>query len=248
MKWNMGWMHDVLDFLAYDPVYRKYHHDLLTFGLLYAFHENFVLPLSHDEVVYGKRSLLSKMPGDVWQKFANLRLLYGFMYGHPGKKHLFMGGEFGQWDEWDHRRSLDWHLTQIEPHGKLQAYVRDLNRLYRSEPALHEVDFQHWGFEWIDFRDTDQGVVSFLRRAKDGRNFIVFVCNFTPVPRSGYRVGVPEPGFYREALNSDSDANGGGNLGNRGGAQAELGPWHGRPCSVRLTIPPLGVLILKRSE
>lgn len=248
MKWNMGWMHDILDYLANDPVHRKFHNDHLTFGLLYAFQENFVLPLSHDEVVHGKRSLLNKMPGDMWQKFANLRLLFGFMYGHPGKKLLFMGGEFGQWDEWDHRRSLDWHLTQFEPHWKLQAYVRDLNRLYRSEPALYEVDFQHWGFEWIDFRDTDQGVVAFMRRAKDGRNFIVFICNFTPVPRFDYRIGVPKPGLYREVLNSDSDAYGGSNLGNWGEVKAEAIPWHGRPFSVRLTAPPLGVLALKRSE
>ncbi|MBI2950786.1 1,4-alpha-glucan branching protein GlgB [bacterium] len=248
MKWNMGWMHDILDYMSHDPVHRKFHHDHLTFGLLYAFHENFVLPLSHDEVVYGKRSLLSKMPGDAWQKFANLRLLYGFMYGHPGKKHLFMGGEFGQWDEWDHRKSLDWHLLQSDPHRRLQAYVRDLNRLYRSEPALYEVDFHHRGFEWIDFRDTDQGVVSFLRRAKDGRDFVVFVCNFTPVPRLDYRVGVPAPGFYRELINSDAEVYGGGNVGNWGEVQAEAIPWHGRDYSVRLAVPPLAVLILKRSE
>ncbi len=248
MKWNMGWMHDILDYMSHDPVHRKFHHDHLTFGLLYAFHENFVLPLSHDEVVYGKRSLLSKMPGDAWQKFANLRLLYGFMYGHPGKKHIFMGGEFGQWDEWDHRKSLDWHLLQFDPHRRLQAYVRDLNRLYRSEPALYEVDFHHRGFEWIDFRDTDQGVVSFLRRAKDGQDFVVFVCNFTPVPRLDYRVGVPAPGFYRELINSDAEVYGGGNVGNWGEVQAEAIPWHGRDYSVRLAVPPLAVLILKRSE
>ena len=245
LKWNMGWMHDVLNYMALSPVYRKYHHDYLTFGLLYAFHENFVLPLSHDEVVHGKGSLLGKMPGDDWQKFANLRLLYGFMYGHPGKKLLFMGAEFGQWDEWDHRKSLDWHLTQSDPHRKLQDYVRDLNQLYRSEPALFGLDFEAAGFEWIDLHDTEQGVVSFLRRAEDRRQFVIFVLNFTPVPRFDYRVGVPETGFYRELMNSDAEAYGGGNIGNEGGVWADNIPWHGRAFSIGLTVPPLVALILK---
>jgi 1,4-alpha-glucan branching enzyme len=248
MKWNMGWMHDTLRFMSHDPVHRKYHHEDITFGLLYAFHENFILPLSHDEVVHGKGSLLGRMPGDMWRKFAGLRLLYGFMYGHPGKKLLFMGAEFGQWDEWDHRRSLDWHLTSHEPHRRLQAYMRDLNRVYRSEPALHEVDFEPGGFEWIDLHDTDQGVVSFLRRARDPGDFVVFVLNFTPVPRFGYRVGVPEGGYYREILNSDSEAYWGSNLGNAGGVESEDLPWHGRTHSVDLTLPPLAMLALKRSR
>ena len=248
MKWNMGWMHDVLEYMGRDPIHRKYHHGNLTFGLLYAFHENFILPLSHDEVVHGKRSLLSKMPGDAWQKFANLRLLYAYMYGHPGKKLLFMGGEFGQWDEWDHRRSLDWHLTGFDEHRKLQDYVRDLNRLYRSEAALYEVDFEHDGFEWIGLHDTDDSVVAFLRRGRDRRDFVVFVGNFTPVPRFEYRIGVPEPGYYRELINSDSEGYGGSNVGNLGGVRAEAVPWHGRDFSVKLTVPPLGAMFLRTCD
>ncbi len=248
LKWNMGWMHDTLEYFSADPVHRKFHHNNLTFSLLYAFHENFVLPLSHDEVVHGKASLLSKMPGDLWQKFANLRLLYGFMYGHPGKKLLFMGGEFGPWREWNHDESLDWHLLQFDSHRLLQEYLRDLNRLYRTERAFYEIDFQWTGFEWIDFRDWEESIVSFLRRAKNPRDFLVFVCNFTPVPRSGYRIGVPEPGRYREILNSDSAAYGGSNLGNAGGATAEPMPWQGRPYSLNLNLPPLGILVLKPEE
>ena len=246
LKWNMGWMNDILTYMAEDPVHRNYHHTLLTFGLLYAFHDNFILVLSHDEVVHEKRSLLDKMPGDLWQKFANLRLLYGFMYGHPGKKLLFMGGEIGQWREWHPRTSLDWHLLGHEPHRKLQAFVRDLNRLYRSEPALYELDFDPAGFEWIDCQDTDNSVVSFLRRAKDPEQFLVFVCNFTPIPRYGYRIGVPAPGFYAEVLNSDSEIYGGSNVGNWGGVHADPRPWQWRPYSVELTLPPLGVMVLKR--
>lgn len=246
LKWNMGWMHDMLSYMALDPVHRSYHHNNLTFGLIYAFNENFVLPLSHDEVVHGKGSLLSKMSGDDWQKFANLRCLYTYMYGHPGKKLLFMGGEFGQWREWDHDQSLDWHLLSEGPHHKgLQTLVRDLNRLYRSEPALYEVDFEPAGFEWIDFHDWQRSIVSFLRRAKDPDDFVVVVCNFTPVPRHDYRVGVPIAGDYVEVLNSDHAIYGGSNLGNGGGVTAEAIPDHGRPFSLRLTLPPLCGLILK---
>jgi 1,4-alpha-glucan branching enzyme len=246
LKWNMGWMHDVLDYMRHDPVHRRYHHGRLTFGLLYAWHENFILPLSHDEVVYGKGSLRAKMPGDDWQGFANLRALYGFMYGHPGKKLLFMGGEFGQSHEWNHDASLDWHLLEQGPyHRGLQRLVRDLNRLYRAEPALHQVDFEPAGFEWMDCADADHGVVAFVRRARDPRDFVLVVCNFTPVPRRGYRVGVPAEGFYRELLNTDGEAYGGGNMGNAGGAWAEPRPWTGQAWSLALTLPPLAVLMLK---
>jgi 1,4-alpha-glucan branching enzyme len=246
LKWNMGWMHDVLDYMRHDPVHRPYHHDRLTFGLLYAWHENFVLPLSHDEVVYGKGSLHGKMPGDGWQRFANLRALYGFMYGHPGKKLLFMGGEFGQMREWSHDTSLDWHLLGQGPyHRGLQALVRDLNGVYRTEPALHEVDFEPAGFEWMDCSDAQQSVVAFVRRARDPRNLVLVVCNFTPVPRHGYRVGVPVEGFYRELLNTDAGFYGGSNLGNAGGVRAEPRPWAGQPWSVTLTLPPLAVLMLR---
>jgi 1,4-alpha-glucan branching enzyme len=245
LKWNMGWMHDMLRYFSIDPVYRKHEHNHITFGLLYAFTENFVLVLSHDEVVHGKRALLDKMPGDLWQKFANLRAFYGYMYGHPGKKMLFMGGEFGQWCEWNHDASLEWHLLQHEPHQGLQRWVRDLNRLYRAEPALHELDFEWTGFQWIDFNDTDQSVVAFVRRARRGEDFVVCVCNFTPVPRHGYRIGVPAPGRYRELLNSDAAVYGGGNVGNLGGAEAEPIPWHGHHQSVSLTLPPLAVVFLK---
>ncbi|MEK6569492.1 MAG: alpha amylase C-terminal domain-containing protein, partial [candidate division NC10 bacterium] len=213
---------------------------------LYAFTENFVLPLSHDEVVHGKGSLLGKMPGDIWQQFANLRCLYAYMYGHPGKKLLFMGGEFGQWREWDHDQSLDWHLLEQGPHHKgVQRLVRDLNKLYRSQPALFEVDFDPTGFEWIDCRDGQQSVVSFLRRAKNPDDFVVFASNFTPVPRFGYRAGVPIGGYYRELLNSDAAIYGGSNLGNIGGTMAEAVPAHGHSFSVVLTLPPLATVVLK---
>jgi 1,4-alpha-glucan branching enzyme len=245
MKWNMGWMHDTLEYFSRDPVYRKYHHNNLTFSLLYAFSENFILPLSHDEVVHGKRSLLDKMPGDMWQKFANLRTLYGFMYGHPGKKLLFMGGEIGQWDEWHFDKSLDWNLLKFEPHRALQKYTKDLNRIYRSEPSLYQLDSEHNGFEWIDFHDVEGSVISFLRRAKSHDDFTVFVCNFTPVPRSNYRTGVPELGFYKEILNSDSSLYGGSNMGNAGGVYADNVRKHHRPYSIKLTLPPLSVLIFK---
>jgi 1,4-alpha-glucan branching enzyme len=245
MKWNMGWMNDTLVYFSKDPVHRKFHHNNLTFSLLYAFTENFMLPLSHDEVVHGKRSLLDKMPGDMWQKFANLRALHGFMYGHPGKKLLFMGGEFGQWDEWNFEKSLDWHLLEFEPHKGLRRFVRDLNSIYRSEPSLYEIDFDYTGFEWIDFHDVEGSVISFLRRAKDRDDFTVFVCNFTPIPRTGYRIGVPAPGFYKEILNSDSAFYWGSNMGNSGGAYAEEVPFQYRPCSINITLPPLSTLIFK---
>jgi 1,4-alpha-glucan branching enzyme len=244
-KWNMGWMNDVLRYMSKDPVHRKYHHSDLTFGMLYAYHENFVLPLSHDEVVHGKRSLLDKMPGDAWQKFANLRLLLGFMYGHPGKKLLFMGGEFGQWGEWDCERSLDWHLLEQPAHQGLRSLVGDLNRLYRTHPALHRTDADPQGFEWIDCQDLENSAYTFLRRDPQGEDLLVFAGNFTPVPREGYRVGVPRGGYYRELLNTDSALYGGGDWGNEGGREAEPVPWHGRPWSLCLRLPPLGLLILR---
>ncbi len=245
MKWNMGWMHDMLEFFAKEAIYRKYHHDLLTFAMLYAFHENFILPLSHDEVVHGKAALLPKMPGDAWQKSANLRLLYSYMFAQPGKKLLFQGGEFGQWNEWFEGASLDWHLCAYEPHRGLLELVRRLNQLHVREPALHDLDFDGAGFRWISFSDTDNTVVAFMRMARDPRDHVVCVFNCTPVPRRDYRIGVPEWGFYRELMNSDSAFYGGSNLGNAGGVQSEAVPWHNLPCSLRVTLPPLGALFFK---
>jgi 1,4-alpha-glucan branching enzyme len=246
LKWNMGWMHDMLAYMGLDPVHRSYHHNSVTFSLLYAFSENFILPLSHDEVVHGKRSLLDRMPGDVWQRFANLRCLYGYMYGHPGKKLLFMGGEFGQWREWDHERSLDWHLLRDgRLHAGLQRLVADLNRLYRSQPALFERDFDHAGFEWLDCHDWQQSIVSFVRRAKDPEDLVVVVANFTPVPRHGYRIGVPCGGFYRELLNTDAAIYGGSNVGNHGGVTAVPRTERGPGFSLELTLPPLAAIVLK---
>ncbi len=245
MKWNMGWMHDTLNYFSLDPVYRKYHHDQLTFSIWYAFHENFVLPFSHDEVVHGKGSLLGKMPGDDWQKFANLRLMFGYMYGHPGKKLLFMGGEFGQWREWNHDQSLDWHLLEHAPHQGMQRWVRDLNRLYRSEPALYRRDFDMGGFEWADLHDWENSVISFFRKGEDPDDIMLIVCNFTPLLRANYRVGVPCGGFWSEALNSDALTYGGSGQGNLGGKEAAPVPAHGRYYSVSLTLPPLGVVYLK---
>ncbi len=247
MKWNMGWMHDTLEYFSNDPVYRKYHPNDLTFSMLYAFTENFVLPFSHDEVVYGKRSMLNKMPGDMWQKFANLRALFGYFYGHPGKKLLFMGAEFGQWDEWNFDKSLDWHLLQYEPHVKLKQYLSDLNKMYRTEAALSEVDYDWHGFEWIDFHDADNSILSFIRRAANSDDFLVFVLNLTPVPRQGYRIGIPRGGFYRELLNSDSDLYWGSNIGNAGGLLADEIETHGRKYSLNLVLPPLSCLVLKPS-
>ncbi|MDH4232426.1 MAG: 1,4-alpha-glucan branching protein GlgB, partial [Nitrospirota bacterium] len=247
-KWNMGWMNDMLEYVSKEPVHRKYHQNNLTFGLLYAFTENFMLVLSHDEVVHGKRSMLDKMPGDMWQKFANLRLFYGYMFGHPGKKLLFMGGEFGQWIEWNHEQSLDWHLAQYRPHNRLQKYVRDLNRLYTSDPVFFEVDFDYHGFEWVDFHDADNSIISFIRYSQEKKDHLVVVCNFTPVPRFAYRVGVPEKCYYREILNSDSREYWGSNLGNAGGVHADYIPWHGKPFSMNIVIPPLAVLYFKPSR
>jgi len=244
-KWNMGWMHDTLNYFSEDPVHRRYHHNDVTFGLVYAFTENFVLVLSHDEVVHGKKALLDKMPGDPWQRFANLRSLYGHMWAHPGKKMLFMGCEIGQWWEWNHEDSLQWHLLDYEPHRGLQQYVADLNRLYVKEPALHQVDFDWTGFQWIDLHDSDQSTLSYIRRAKDQADQIVCVFNFTPVPREGYRLGVPMGGHYQELLNSDAAIYGGSNMGNAGGVNAEETPWHGQPYSIVITLPPLSALFFK---
>ena len=248
LKWNMGWMHDMLEYFTKDPVYRAFHHNNLTFALLYAFTERFLLPLSHDEVVHGKASLLSKMPGDDWQKFANLRLLYGLMYGFPGKKLLFMGGEFGQWAEWNHDKSLDWHLTAFAPHAGLQRWITDLNALYQREGALYEVDFHYKGFEWIDFTDAAGSVISFLRRPVGGGDPVLVVCNFTPIVRHGYVVGVPDAGNYRELLNSDSTFYDGSNVGNAGAIASEPAGAHNRPHSIRIEMPPLAALFLKRSQ
>ncbi|NEV61256.1 1,4-alpha-glucan branching protein GlgB [Thiorhodococcus minor] len=244
MKWNMGWMHDTLSYMQKDPIYRHFHHDLLTFGLLYAFTENFVLPFSHDEVVHGKKSMLDKMPGDAWQKFASLRLLYTFMFSYPGKKLLFQGCEFGQGREWNFAASLDWELLERPQHQGLQQLVSDLNRLYKTLPALHEVDFEPSGFEWIDCHDSSQSVLSYVRKSKSGKEIVAAVFNFTPVPRGNYRIGVPAPGFYREAVNSDAELYGGSNVGNQGGIESEPVSWMGRPHSLMVALPPLAGLIL----
>ena len=248
MKWDMGWMHDTLEYMEKDPVHRKYHHNRLTFRLLYAYHENFILPLSHDEVVHGKGSLLRKMPGDDWQKFANLRLLLGYMYAQPGKKLLFMGGEFGQWNEWYHDVGLDWGLLDYPLHKSLQHWVADLNRLYREEAALHILDFDPSGFEWIDCNDSQHSVVSLLRKTPSGKDDVLAVFNFTPVPRHGYRVGVPSAGFWKEVLNSDAAEYGGSGMGNLGGKETEEIPCHGRPWSLDFTLPPLGAVFFKQGK
>ncbi|WP_247894377.1 1,4-alpha-glucan branching protein GlgB [Azospirillum sp. B510] len=246
-KWNMGWMHDTLHYMQNDPIHRRYHHHQMTFGLIYQFSENFVLPLSHDEVVHGKGSLINKMPGDEWQKFANLRAYYGFMFAHPGKKLLFMGGEFAQWNEWSEARSLDWHLLEQPPHRGMRDLVRDLNHLYRELAPLHRTDCDPSGFEWIESNDNENSVFTFLRKADQSGHIVIAVCNFTPVPRQGYRVGVPLPGRYVERLNTDDATYGGSGVGNPGGGvYAEEMPWHGRTHSLDLTIPPLSTLILER--
>jgi 1,4-alpha-glucan branching enzyme len=245
-KWDMGWMHDTLHYFEHDPVHRKFHHNELTFLMLEAFTENYLLPLSHDEVVHGKRSLLSKMPGDAWQKFASLRLVYGYMYTQPGKKLLFMGGEFGQWDEWSSERSLDWHLAQYPPHAGLQRWVRDLNTFYRGEPALHQLDCDSAGFEWIDANDSEQSALTFLRKGQGGTEEIVVACNFTPVPRYNYRIGVTQGGFWDEILNSDAPLYGGSGQGNLGGTEAAPVSWHRRPYMLNVTLPPLGIVLFKR--
>ncbi len=246
LKWNMGWMHDTLAYFSQDPIFRKYNQNQLAFSIWYAFSENFLLPLSHDEVVFGKGSLIRRMAGDDWQRFANLRLLLGYMYGHPGKKLLFMGGEFGQWDEWYHEKSLDWHLLGYPLHQGMQRWVKDLNHLYRGEPALYAIDFTREGFEWIDFRDTDLSVISFIRRNRGG-DIILVVCNLTPVPRKNYRVGAPRAGFWPEILNSDAKIYGGSGYGNMGGVEATPVAFHGRAYSLSLTLPPLSVLFFRSS-
>jgi 1,4-alpha-glucan branching enzyme len=248
LKWNMGWMNDTLSYISVDPIYRKYHHNRMTFSMLYAFTENFVLPLSHDEVVHGKASLINKMPGDLWQQFANMRLFFGYLTAHPGKKLMFMGGEFGQRGEWHPDTSLEWHLLEYGTHRGLQTLTADLNAIYRNEPSLHQVDFDWHGFEWIDCTDADSSVLSFLRRAQDPGDFVVVVANFTPVQRETYRVGVPEPGFYREIMNTDAEKYGGTNVGNLGGVHAEAIPWNNQPYSLYLRIPALGVIYFKHER
>jgi 1,4-alpha-glucan branching enzyme len=245
-KWNMGWMHDMLEYIGQDPVHRRWHHGKVTFSMLYAFTENFVLPFSHDEVVHGKRAMLDKMPGDLWQKHASLRSLYGYMFGHPGKKLMFMGGEFGQWREWTPDESLDWHLLDDRLHQGLHRWVRDLNHTYQRERSLHEVDFDGAGFRWIDCNDNENSILSYIRLARDRADFTVMLTNFTPVPRSGYRIGVPETGWYRELLNSDAESYGGSNLGNGGGVHTEAVASHGFDQSLCLTVPPLGFVLLKK--
>jgi 1,4-alpha-glucan branching enzyme len=244
-KWNMGWMHDTLEYFSLDPIHRKFHQNKVTFGLMYAFTENFVLVLSHDEVVHGKKSLLDKMPGDEWQRFANLRALYGHMWGHPGKKMLFMGAEIGQWWEWNHDESLQWHLLEHAPHRGLQQYIADLNHLYQLEPALYQVDFDWQGFQWIDLHDSDHSTLTYIRYAQDKQDLIICACNFTPVPREQYRMGVPRGGLYKELLNSDSEIYGGSNKGNGGSVQADPIPWHNQPFSLLITLPPLSVIFFK---
>ena len=245
MKWDMGWMNDTLSYFSHEPIHRQYHHNKLTFRMLYGFTENFVLPLSHDEVVHGKGSLLNKMPGDEWQKFANLRLLFAYMYAQPGKKLLFMGDEFGQGNEWSHDRSLDWWVLQFPVHKGVQAWVRDLNHLYRNHPSLHEIEVDPHGFEWVDCNDAPMSVISLLRMAKNPHDCMLVACNFTPVPRKEYRVGVPFGGWWKELLNSDGKEYAGSGMGNGGGVMAEKIPQHGRPYSLKLTLPPLAAVFFK---
>ncbi|RZI75600.1 MAG: 1,4-alpha-glucan branching protein GlgB [Variovorax sp.] len=247
MKWNMGWMHDTLSYFARDPIHRRYHHGQLTFSLVYAFNENFVLPLSHDEVVHGKGSLINKMPGDTWQQFANLRTLIGFMWAHPGKKLLFMGGEFGQRREWTHDGELEWWVADQPEHAGLQGFVRELNRVYKSEPALYQLDFSPHGFEWINADDADASVLVFLRKAADGSAPVLVACNLTPLPRTNYVVGVPAGGVWQELLNSDAIEYGGAGWGNMGSVTASTTPANGRACSLSLTLPPMSILLLKPS-
>jgi 1,4-alpha-glucan branching enzyme len=243
-KWNMGWMHDTLTYFSKDPIHRRYHHNLLTFGLLYAFSENFILPLSHDEVVHGKGSLIAKMPGDRWQALANLRALFGYMWAHPGKKLLFMGGEFAQSREWSHDRALDWHLLDYEEHQGIQRLLTDLNRTYGELPALWQLDSSPDGFQWIDANDADNNVLSFFRRSLDGNEYLVCVCNLSPIVRTQYRIGLPAAGDYVEVLNTDAELYGGTNTGNMGMIAADSAPWHGLDFSAQLTLPPLGVIWL----
>jgi 1,4-alpha-glucan branching enzyme len=245
LKWDMGWMHDTLEYITREPIHRKFHHNELSFRMVYAYNENFALPLSHDEVVHGKASLLSKMPGDDWQKFANLRLLFGYMYTQPGKKLLFMGGEFGQWNEWLHENSLDWHLLDYERHRGLQRWVRDLNTFYRAEPALHELDCEAGGFTWIDCNDAAHSALLYLRHGRRASDVLLVACNFTPVPRHDYPIGVPISGRWEEILNSDAPLYGGSGQGNLGETRTAATSSHGHPQSLALTLPPLSVVILK---
>ena len=247
LKWDLGWMHDTLKYMSTDPLFRKHHHNLLTFRGMYAFSENFVLPLSHDEVVYGKGSLINKMPGDTWQKFANLRLLFGWMLAQPGKKLLFMGDEFGQWREWNHDRSLDWNLLGEPFHQGLKRWVRDLNTVYRGETALHQLDCHPDGFSWSDVHDSEQSVISLFRKGKEPGELILIACNFTPVPRHNYRIGVPRGGYWAEVLNSDATLYGGSGQGNNGGVRTTPVSWHGHHHSLNLVLPPLGMIALKWS-
>jgi 1,4-alpha-glucan branching enzyme len=246
MKWNMGWMHDMLDYFSKDPVFRKFHHNAITFSLLYAFHENFVLPISHDEVVHGKGSLLNKMPGDEWRQFANARAFLAYMWAHPGKKLLFMGQDIGQREEWNYAVGVRWELLEFEFHRKLQNLMRELNRLYHANPAMYQVDFHYTGFEWVDFHDWENSIIAFIRRAEDPSDFILFCCNFTPVPRQGYEFGVPEEGFYEEILNTDSEIFGGSNIGNGGLVSSRPIPKHDRPYSIAVTLPPLAVVAFRK--
>jgi 1,4-alpha-glucan branching enzyme len=241
-------MHDMLEYVRQDPVHRRWHHNMVTFSALYMFTENFILPFSHDEVVHGKGAMLDKIPGDVWRKHATLRALYGYMYGHPGKKLLFMGSEFGQWREWNYDASLDWHLLDIPSHAALRRFVQDLNAHYRVQTALHQSDYDPGSFRWIDCNDNENSVFSMVRYARDRRDFLVMIFNFTPVPRAQYRIGVPEPGWYAELLNSDSAIYGGGNVGNAGGVSSQAIAAHGFDHSIALTVPPLGCLYLKRQN
>jgi 1,4-alpha-glucan branching enzyme len=246
MKWNMGWMHDTLKYMQEDPVHRKFHHNSLSFGLLYASTENFVLPFSHDEVVHGKGSMINKMPGDDWQKFSNLRMLYAFMFTYPGKKLLFMGCDFAQRGEWNHQQSLDWHLLEFGPHQGMSKLVADLNQLYRQTSALHYHDFEHEGFEWIQADDSEQSVLAYMRKYKHHK--VMVILNFTPVPRENYRVGIAQPGTVQELLNSDASLYGGSNVGNPGVHQTENIPWMGHQHSISLTLPPLAGLVLSLTD
>ncbi len=246
MKWNMGWMHDMLHYFSEDPVHRKYHHNNITFSLLYAFTENFVLPVSHDEVVHGKRSLLSKMPGDEWQRFANVRAFLAYMYTHPGKKLLFMGSEIGQYEEWNYDSSVPWEVLAFDYHRKLQDLARELNALYRSQPALYSIDFHYTGFEWVDFHDWENSIIAFIRRSEDPEEFLLVCCNFTPVVRQKYEISVPAPGFYAEVLNTDSEHFGGSNVGNVGGVWSKPAPKRDRRNSITITLPPLAVIVFRR--
>ena len=248
MKWMMGWMHDTLEYFKKEPIYRQYHQNDITFSLTYAFTENFMLPLSHDEVVYGKKSILDRMPGDTWQRFANLRLLYGCMFTHPGTKLLFMGGEFGQWAEWDYSKSLDWHLTEYKEHKELQEYVAALNGLYRKEKALHEKQFSADGYEWIDYTDDTNSVMAYMRKGNKSEDDLIVICNMTPMVREDYRIGLPGPGSYREIFNSDDQKFGGSGVVSTKRPKAEEIPWHNREYSLAFTLPPLGVKVLKRVQ